>query len=70
MTRTGRWVPVLLHLLGPNYRCEQVTKDLASFWANTYPQVRKDLRGRYPKHSWPDDPLEADPVCRGRPVKR
>ena len=59
--------PVLLHLLGPNYRCEQVTGDLASFWANTYPQVRKDLRGRYPKHSWPDDPLTAPPVARGRP---
>jgi len=58
---------VLLHLLGPNYRCEQVTRDLASFWANTYPQVRKDLRGRYPKHSWPDDPLSAVPVARGRP---
>lgn len=60
-------VGVLLHLLGPNYRCEQVTRDLASFWANTYPQVRKDLRGRYPKHSWPDDPLAAVPVARGRP---
>jgi ATP-dependent helicase HrpB len=60
-------VGVLLHLLGPNYRCEQVTRDLASFWANTYPQVRKDLRGRYPKHSWPDDPLAALPVARGRP---
>ncbi len=58
---------VLLHLLGPNYRCEQVTRDLASFWANTYPQVRKDLRGRYPKHSWPDNPLTALPVARGRP---
>jgi len=58
---------VLLHLLGPNYRCEQVTRDLSSFWANTYPQVRKDLRGRYPKHSWPDDPLTAPPVARGRP---
>ena len=60
-------IGVLLHLLGPNYRCEQVTRDLASFWANTYPQVRKDLRGRYPKHSWPDDPLTAPPVAKGRP---
>jgi ATP-dependent helicase HrpB len=58
---------VLLHLLGPNYRCEQITRDLASFWTNTYPQVRKDLRGRYPKHSWPEDPLTALPVARGRP---
>jgi ATP-dependent helicase HrpB len=63
----GGAIPVLLHLLGPNYRVEQVTRDLASFWTNTYPQVRKDLRGRYPKHSWPDDPLTAPPVAKGRP---
>jgi ATP-dependent helicase HrpB len=61
--------PVLLHLLGPNYRVEQVTRDLASFWANTYPQVRKDLRGRYPKHSWPEDPRTAPPVRKG-PAQR
>ncbi len=48
---------VLLHLLGPNHRPQQVTDDLASFWQNTYPQVRKDLRRRYPKHAWPEDPL-------------
>jgi ATP-dependent helicase HrpB len=66
-TIAGGRVGVLLHLLGPNYRCEQVTRDLASFWGNTYPQVRKDLRGRYPKHSWPDDPLTAPPVAKGRP---
>lgn len=58
----GGRVPVLLHLLGPNYRPVQITKDLASFWKNTYPQVRKDLRADYPKHSWPDDPLTAPPV--------
>lgn len=62
---SGR-VPVLLHLLGPNYRPEQVTSDLASFWKNTYPQVRKDLRNRYPKHSWPEDPLSAPAVAKGR----
>lgn len=50
-------VAVLLHLLGPNYRPQQVTADLASFWANTYPEVKKELRRRYPKHAWPDDPL-------------
>jgi ATP-dependent helicase HrpB len=60
-------VRVLLHLLGPNYRPVQVTQDLASFWKNTYPEVRKELRGRYPKHSWPDNPLEAIAV---RGVKR
>ncbi|MFT3789060.1 MAG: ATP-dependent helicase C-terminal domain-containing protein [Tepidisphaeraceae bacterium] len=58
----GGRVPVVLHLLGPNYRPVQVTDDLASFWKNTYPQVRKDLRARYPKHSWPDDPTIADPI--------
>lgn len=52
----GGRVPLLLHLLGPNRRPQQVTEDLASFWENTYPQVRKDLRRRYPKHHWPEDP--------------
>lgn len=61
-------VRVLLHLLGPNYRPQQVTDDLASFWANTYPQVRKELRARYPRHAWPEDPLAA-PAER-RPKKR
>jgi ATP-dependent helicase HrpB len=54
-------VPVLLHLLAPNYRPQQVTDDLASFWTNTYPQVRKELRARYPKHAWPEDPWSAVP---------
>jgi ATP-dependent helicase HrpB len=53
----GGRIPVLLHLLGPNYRPQQVTADLASFWANTYPEVKKELRRRYPKHAWPDDPI-------------
>jgi ATP-dependent helicase HrpB len=53
----GGRVPVLLHLLGPNYRPQQVTSDLASFWQNGYPEVKKELRRRYPKHAWPDDPL-------------
>jgi ATP-dependent helicase HrpB len=57
----GGRVRVLLHLLAPNYRPQQVTDDLASFWKNTYPQVRKDLRARYPKHAWPEDPLSAPP---------
>jgi ATP-dependent helicase HrpB len=64
----GGRAKVLLHLLAPNYRPRQVTDDLASFWKNTYPQVRKDLRARYPKHSWPEDPLTAEAV-RG-PKKR
>jgi ATP-dependent helicase HrpB len=60
----GGRVPVLLHLLAPNYRPQQVTDDLASFWANTYPVVRKELRARYPKHAWPEDPLAAAPERR------
>jgi ATP-dependent helicase HrpB len=55
-------VKILLHLLAPNFRPQQVTDDLASFWVNTYPQVRKELRARYPKHSWPEDPLTAEPL--------
>lgn len=50
-------VPLLLHLLAPNGRVHQITDDLASFWANTYPLVRKELRGRYPKHAWPENPF-------------
>lgn len=52
-------VPVLVHLLAPNFRVQQITPDLGSFWRNTYSQVRKDLKALYPKHSWPEDPLTA-----------
>ncbi len=58
----GGSVPVTFELLSPAHRPVQVTRDLASFWARGYAQVRKDLRGRYPKHYWPDDPLHAEPV--------
>lgn len=58
-----------LQLLGPNYRPMQVTSDLKSFWQNGYPEVRKELRTRYPKHSWPEDPLTAQAVSKGRPTK-
>ncbi len=54
----GGRVPLLLHLLAPNMRCQQITDDLASFWKNTYSVVRKELRARYPKHAWPENPLE------------
>jgi ATP-dependent helicase HrpB len=63
----NRTVPVMLHLLSPAKRPVQVTKDLASFWVNAYPEVRKELRGRYPKHHWPEDPLTAPPTAK---VKR
>lgn len=53
--------PVLLHLLAPNGRPAQITDDLEGFWANTYFEVRKDLRRRYPKHPWPDDPTVVPP---------
>jgi ATP-dependent helicase HrpB len=55
-------VKVVLHLLSPGYKPVQVTQDLKSFWQNTYEEVRKELRRRYPKHSWPEDPWTATPV--------
>jgi ATP-dependent helicase HrpB len=55
-------VPLTLHLLSPARRPVQVTRDLAGFWRTTYFEVRKDLKGRYPKHHWPDDPLLAEPT--------
>ncbi len=60
--------PVLMHLLAPNYRVQQITPDLASFWKNTYSEVKKDLKARYPKHSWPDNPLTAQ--AESRPKRR
>ncbi|HXT23053.1 MAG TPA: ATP-dependent helicase C-terminal domain-containing protein [Thermoanaerobaculia bacterium] len=61
-------VPVVVHLLAPNGRPQQVTDDLASFWRNTYPQVRKELRARYPRHAWPEDPTTA--IAERRPQRR
>lgn len=60
----GGCIPVLLELLSPGYKAVQLTSDLRSFWSGTYFEVRKELRRRYPKHSWPDNPLEA-PAVRG-----
>lgn len=63
----GGVLPVTFKLLSPAQRPLQVTSDLASFWRNAYIEVRKDMRGRYPRHYWPEDPLQAEPTRRVRP---
>ncbi|MEM7284953.1 MAG: ATP-dependent helicase HrpB [Actinomycetota bacterium] len=66
----GGRVPVVVHLLSPAQRPVQVTRDLASFWRETYPQVKGELMGRYPKHQWPDDPLTAEATNRTKKQRR
>ena len=66
-TIAGGRAPVTLQLLSPAGRPIQITRDLASFWRQGYFAVKKDLKGRYPKHYWPDDPLTAAPTNRVRP---
>jgi ATP-dependent helicase HrpB len=66
-TIAGNRVKLLLHLLSPARRPVQITQDLKGFWNNSYPLVKKDLKGRYPKHPWPDDPWNAVPTRRAKP---
>ena len=68
-TICGGRVRVLLHLLSPARRLMQITDDLKGFWENSYHEVKKELKGRYPKHYWPDDPLNAEATARVRPKK-
>ena len=65
----GGRMPLMLHLLSPAGRPAQITRDLAGFWQTSYPEVKKELKGRYPKHRWPDDPLNAVPTARVKPRK-
>jgi ATP-dependent helicase HrpB len=62
----GGRAPLVLALLAPNQRPVQITDDLGSFWRTTYAQVRAELRGRYPRHAWPDDPTTATPTSRAK----
>ncbi|SDT95606.1 ATP-dependent helicase HrpB [Halopseudomonas salegens] len=63
----GGRVSLTLHLLSPAQRPLQITQDLVGFWQGSYAEVKKDMKGRYPKHYWPDDPLQAEPTRRARP---
>ncbi|PRB80043.1 ATP-dependent helicase HrpB [Pseudomonas sp. MYb185] len=65
----GGRLALKLHLLSPARRPVQVTQDLAGFWGGSYAEVKKDMKGRYPKHYWPDDPLQAEPTTRAKPRK-
>jgi ATP-dependent helicase HrpB len=69
-TIAGGKVQVLLHLLSPARRPVQVTRDLKGFWSSSYRAVKADMKGQYPKHHWPDDPLQAEPTARAKPRPR
>jgi ATP-dependent helicase HrpB len=69
-TIAGGRVPLILHLLSPAHRPIQITRDLPGFWRGSWAGVKADMRGRYPKHPWPDDPLAAPPTRRAKPRTR
>jgi ATP-dependent helicase HrpB len=62
--------PLILHLLAPSSRPVQLTSDLKGFWARHYPAIRKELMRQYPRHAWPEDPLDPDSIAAARPVPR
>ena len=66
-TIAGGRVPLLIELLSPAHRPVQVTRDLPGFWRGSYAAVKAEMKGRYPRHPWPDDPLAAVPTRRAKP---